>query len=117
MPCAESTARTHLRNLPAVASSASALRSLAPLLAEHATDARHAASAAVWLRTHISGEPSRDDLRAALKQTAPKVAPKRAHDPNCRLCVGVGYVQAPPLFVGGNMYPQVRECSCWSVQS
>jgi hypothetical protein len=106
-----------LRNLPAVASSASALRSLAPLLAEHATDARHAASAAVWLRTHISGEPSRDDLRAALKQTAPTVAPKRAHDRSCRLCGGVGYVKAPPTFVRGNLYEYSRECSCWSVQS
>lgn len=115
MPCTESTARTHLRRLPAVASSASLMGSLAPLLAEHAADAKHAASAAAWLRTHVSGEPSQAELRSALKATAPVVAAKREHDPTCKLCSGQGYVPAPPLFVGGNTYPQVRECSCWRI--
>jgi hypothetical protein len=52
-----------------------------------------------------------------LRQTAPTVAPKRAHDRSCRLCGGVGYVKAPPTFVRGNLYEYSRECSCWSVQS
>lgn len=115
MPCAETTARTHLRKLPAVSASASVLRNLSETLANHADDAAHAARAVSWLRKYISGEPSPEELARAIQETADRTAETQRPNPDCGLCGGGGYVSAEPVFRGPNIYTQVRRCSCWSV--
>jgi hypothetical protein len=115
MPCSESTARTHLRTLPRVAASPSLIRSLSELLAENAADAQHAARAVAWLKEHVLGETTAEDVSRALRAVSASRMPDRRPSPGCHLCFGTGYVGVPPVFRDGQTYSAVRECSCWEV--